>query len=82
MEFFNITNKSNKFYFTRLINGAEFTTTTFPTSSHEIESLEVVTIRINFGQVCFTEVNYLLKVRHNFSTFAIIVQTSSNTTGT
>ena len=72
---FNVTSDNNKFYFTKSItDDNHYTLITINPGAYEIESLndEIKRIIIDLG--VYTEANYPLKIKPNFSTLGSIVE--------
>ena len=78
---FHITNKNNKFYFTRSFNDDRYSQISIGPGAYERESLnnEIKRAIIEEGQ--FAEANYPLAIKLNFSTLDSFKEIASNITG-
>ena len=75
---FNVTDKSNKFYFTKSITDDDhYIMITIPPGAYEIESLNDEIKRIIINDEHFTEDNYPFVIKPNFSTLGSIVEISN-----
>ena len=75
---FNITNKNNKFYFSKsIIDDNHFTQIAIPQGAYELESLkkEIKKIIIELGH--FTTSGYPILIKPNFSTLGSVIETSN-----
>ena len=71
---FNITKKNNKFYFKNSIIEEDFIQARIPKGVYEIESLNKEIKRILTEKEYFTDANYPITIRPNFSTPGSIVE--------
>ena len=75
---FIITNKNNKFYFSKpVIDDNHFTEITIPQGSYELESLNKENKRIIIDQGYFSISDYLFLIKPNFSTLGSIIERSN-----
>ena len=65
---FNVTDRNIKFYFTKLVNDDDFSKITISPGAYEIKSLNNEIKRIIFEEGLFTEANYPIHIKPNFST--------------
>ena len=70
---FNVTNRNNKFYFKKSILEDDFIYIRLPEGAYEIESLDVEIKRILIDKEYYTEANYPIEIKPNFSTLGSIV---------
>ena len=74
---FNVTNENNKFYFKKTISDDDgFIKITIPPGAYEIESLKNEIKRIIIDEEHYTEANYPLTIKPNFSTLGSIIEIS------
>ena len=71
---FNVTDKNNKFYFKKNLVEEDFTQIRIPKGAYEIESLNDEIKRILIDEEHYTEQNYPLKIKPNFSTLGSIIE--------
>ena len=71
---FNVTEKNNKFYFTKSITDNGYIMITFPQGSYEIESLSDEIKRIIIDKNYYTLENYPFTIKPNFSTLGSIIE--------
>ena len=71
---FNVTNENNRFYFTTSTSDIESSFITISPGAYEIESLDDEIKRICIIEGHFTESNYALKIKPNFSTLGSIIE--------
>ena len=70
---FNVTNANNKFFFLKSITDEDgYIQITIPPGAYEIESLNNKIKRIIFEEEHYTEANYPLTIKPNFSTLRSI----------
>ena len=75
---FNITNKNNKFYFSKsIIDDNDFPQITIPQAAYELESLNKEIKRIIIDQDHFTTSDYPFLIKPNFSTLGSIIEISN-----
>ena len=75
---FNVTDKNNKFYFTKSITDDDhYIMITIPPGSYEIESLNDEIKRIIINDEHFTEDTYPFVIKPNFSTLGSIIEISN-----
>ena len=74
---FNVTNRNNKFYFKKNILEDDFIYIRIPEGAYEIESLDAEIKRILIDKEYYTEANYPIKIKPNFSTLGSIVTINS-----
>ena len=75
---FNVTNKNNKFYFTKSItDDNHYIMISIPPGAYEIESLNDEIKRIIINDEHFTEDTYPFVIKPNFSTLGSIVEISN-----
>ena len=74
---FNVTNANNKFYFTKSITDDDHIIITIPPGAYEIESLNNEIKRIIIDQEHYTEANYPINIKPNFSTLGSIIEIST-----
>ena len=65
---FNVTNSNNKFFFKKALIGEDFIQITISAGAYEIESLVDENQRIIIDQGHYTEANYPIRIKPNFST--------------
>ena len=74
---FNVTNSNNKLFFAKLITDKDgFIHITIPPGAYEIQSLNNETKMIFIDEEPFTETNYPLTIKPNFSTLGRITESS------
>ena len=71
---FNFTNKNNKFYFNTSFSDLEPSFIIISPGAYELENLDAEIIRICINDGHFTESNYPLKIKPNFSTLDSIIE--------
>ena len=76
----NVTNKNNKFYFTRSINNDDFSKITIPGCAYELESLNDEIKRI-IKEGLFAEENYPFVIKPRFSTLGSFIEIKPNFIG-
>ena len=75
---FNITNKNNKFYFSKsIIDDNRFQNITIPEGAYEIGSLDKEIKRIIISQGFFTSEDYPFLIKPKFSTLGSIIEISN-----
>ena len=72
----NVSNKTNKFYFTRSNNDYDFTQITILPGAYEIESLNNEFKRNVIKEEHFREITYPFTIKPNFSTLGSIIEIS------
>ena len=72
---YNVTEKNNKFYFTKSLDD-EFIQVTIPHGSYEIEALDDEIKRIIIEGGHYTDVDYPFKIKPNFTTLGSIIEIS------
>ena len=72
---YNVTEKNNKFYFTKSLDD-EFIQVTIPHGSYEIEALDDEIKRIIIEGGYYTKVDYPFKIKPNFTTLGSIIEIS------
>ena len=77
-----VTDKDNKFYFTKSINDDDFSVVSVPPGAYELESLNDDIKRIFIKDGYFTEENYPFIFTPNFSTLGSIIEIKPNFVGT
>ena len=70
---FNVTEKNNKFYFTKSITDDGYIMITIPQGSYEIESLNDEIKRVIIDKNYYTLENYPFTIKPNFSTPGCII---------
>ena len=73
---FNVTDRNNKFYFTKELIDEDFIQFRIPEGIYEIESLDDEIKRIIIDKEYYTEAIYPFKIKPNFSTLGSIVEIS------
>ena len=74
---FNVTNTNIRFYFKKtIINEDGFVQITIPPGVYEIETLNDEIKRIIIDECHFTEANYPIKTKPNFSTLGSVMEIS------
>ena len=74
---FNVTNENNKFYFKKTISDdGGFIKITIPSGAYEIESSNNEIKRIIIDEEHYTEANYPITIKRNFSTLGSIIEIS------
>ena len=71
---FNVTSKNNKFYFKKSIIEEDFIQITIPSGAYEIESLNEEIKRIIIDKEYYTDENYPISIKPNFSTLGSIIE--------
>ena len=75
---FNVTDKNNKFYFTKSLSDEDgFFQKLIPKGAYESESLNNEIKRINIQEEHYTEANYPITIKPNFSTLGSIIEKST-----
>ena len=74
---FNVTNSNKKFYFTKSITDHDYIIITIPPGAYEIENLNNEIKRIIIDQEHYTETNYPINIKSNFSTLGSIIEIST-----
>ena len=74
---FNVTNSNNKFYFKKKNDEDSFTQISLSLGAYELESLNDEIKRIIIDEGLYTEENYPLKIKPNFSTLGSIIEISA-----
>ena len=75
---FNLTNKNNKFYFSKsIIDDNHFTQITIPQGAYELESLNKEIKKIITDQGHFSKSDYPFLIKPNFSTLGSIIEISN-----
>ena len=74
---FNVTTENNKFYFLKSITDDDHIKITIPPGAYEIENLNKEIKRIIIDQEHYTETNYPLNIKPNFSTLGSIIEISA-----
>ena len=75
MEFFNVANENNKFYFLKsIIDEDGLIQTTIPPGAYEIESLNIEIKRIIIDEEHYTEETYPLTIKPNFSSLGSFIE--------
>ena len=74
---FKVTNKNNKFCFTKSISDDGFIQITIPKRAYEIESANNENKRIIIEEGHYTEFNYPFTIKPNFSNFGSIIEIST-----
>ena len=74
---FNVTTENNRFYFLKSITDDDHIKITIPPGAYEIESLNNEIKRIIIDQEYYTETNYPLNIKPNFSTLGSIIEIST-----
>ena len=73
---FNVTNSINKLYFTRPVDGKDFSVISIPAGACEIGSLNKEIKRFTIDEECFTKTIYPFTLKPNFSTLGSIIEIS------
>ena len=74
---FSLTNSNNKFYFKKTVTDEDgFVQITIPPGAYEIQAIDKELKRIFIGEDHFTEANYPIKIKPNFSTLGSIIEIS------
>ena len=73
---FNVSNRSNKFYFKKALIDEDFIQIRIPEGAYEIKSLDNETKRTIIVKEHYTEANSPFKIKPNFSTLGSIVEIS------
>ena len=73
---FNVTNKNNKFYFSKSITDDDYIQITIRQSIYEIESLNDEIRRIIINEGHYTDENYPFYIKPDFETLGRIIETS------
>ena len=76
---FNVTNDNNKFYFKKTISDDGFFKISIPPGAYEKEALNNEIKRIIIDEEYYTEANYSIKIKPNFSTLGSIIEISPTT---
>ena len=71
---FNVSNSNNKFFSTKSMNDDDFSVFSIPAGAYELESLNEEIKRIFTTDGYFTEENYPISIRPNFSTLGSIIE--------
>ena len=71
---FNVTNKNIKFYFKKSIIEEDFIQLRIPNGAYELESLDKEIKRILIDRENYTQANYLITIKPNFSTLGSIIE--------
>ena len=71
---FNVTNSNNKFYFKKALIDEDFIQIRIPEGAYEIESLDNEFKRIIIDKEHYTEANYPVHIKPNFSTLGSIIE--------
>ena len=74
---FNITDKNNKFYFTKSNNNDDFIRLIIPKEAYKKESLNSEVKRLIIDDGRYTESNYPFSIKPNFSTLGSIIEIST-----
>ena len=73
---FNVTNRNNKFYFKKNLIDEDFIQIRIPEGAYEIESLDDEIRRILIDKEYYSESDYPIKIKPNFSTLGSIITIS------
>ena len=74
---FNVTDKNNKFFFTKSITDDGFIQIITPQGAYEIEGLDREIKRRIIGEGHYTSVNYPFAIKPNFTTLGSIIKIST-----
>ena len=74
---FNVTDKNNKFYFTKSITDDDYIIITIPPGAYEIKSLNNEIKRIIIDQEHYTDTSYPFNIKPNLSTLGFIIEIST-----
>ena len=74
---FNVTTENNTFYFLKSITDDDHIKITIPSGAYEIESLNNEIKRIIIDQEHYTEANYPVSIKPNFSTLGSSIEIST-----
>ena len=78
---FNVTDKNNKFYFTKSIDDEEYRQIIIPPGAYELENLDKEIKRIIIEEGHYTEDTYHFNIKPNFSTLGSIIEISPYNSG-